>query len=52
MAKKSFVAKITFKVYDIKHSKQISKDVVTPLREEKLLDEKNNYFCTRSSKAV
>ena len=52
MAKNSFVAKITFKVYDIEHRKQILKDVVTPLREEKRSDEKNNYFCTRSSKAV
>ena len=42
----------TFKVYDIKRGKKFKKNVVTYLREEKLLGEKSNYLCTGCSKAV
>ena len=42
----------TFKVYDIKRGKKFKKNVVTYLREEKLLGEKSKYLCTGCSKAV
>ena len=42
----------TFKVFDIKRNKKFKKNVVTYLREEKLLGRKSNYLCTGCSEAV